>query len=316
MKKLSLLPLAALFLAGCGTQTQEVANPPEYEALLDSAWARYASGRYEEASATFDSVLVVNAYSSEAHLGMGYSLVQLSYYSDAFGSFSVVTVLEDAAEPYVETLMVVTLDTSALGSTVDTSWFSQVRYGDTLGVWRFRIAPAGALLNVYELVIDGAKQFIVGVDDEYVYVASKEAPFSDTTEHNFSISYSYYRPDSISDLAWYAYIGRGTTAYIEGTNKALAFANLRLAHLALDSLGYVAPQRVVNALNMDGDRLIGYEAYVAFKSDRLPNAVWALHQLYPDWPHSGWDIRDPDDFQWALDGKNQYEILQKLEQSF
>ena len=318
MKRLSLLPLAALMAVGCGVKNQEVAPSPELEALLDSAWARYSSGRYEEAAATFDSVLVVDAASSEAHLGMGYSLLQLSYYSDAFGSFSVVDVMEGAAEPYVETLVVTTLDTSAVGDVIDTSWFSLVNYNDTAGVWRFKLAPAGVLLNVYEFTLNGVKQFIVAVDSQYVYLASKDNPFADTTvtQYDVSVSYSYYKPSSITDIAWFAYIGRGTTKFIEGSDQALGYANLRMAHLAADNLQATAPQRVHDALKMDADRLKGYEAYVAFKTDRLPDAVWTLHELYPDWPYSGWSITDPTDFQWALDPDNAYEILTKLEESF
>ncbi len=317
MKRL-LIPLIAVgFMAlagtGCGGP-EPPGESPTTEQLLDSAWARYRAGNYEASLATFDSVVVVNADLVEARLGQGFSSSQLSYYSDAHGSFGLINILAGTGV-MVDTLGSFYMDTSNWLNHIDTTG-----YGDR-GIYALTIpTPASQLLSLFKLEISYKGVNVVGLVGTTAYIKD-DLPFDfgddtsgilDDSVYVF-YTYSYYNPEAVDELVWYSFVGENLTYLAQRDDYTRGILYGKAAYLTVDSISNPAPDRVSSTLDMDKNHL-GYAlAYTYYRQGWYANAVDVLHDVNSQFPYAGWDISDTADFDWCFDPDNLPSILNEIE---
>jgi|GEM_PF-5120999 len=83
MKKLALLSVIFLVIAGCGVKMDEPTPTVNADILIEHGWNAYDSGHFEEARAAFDSVFLFSVDKPEAFTGLAWSLIQLGRYEEA-----------------------------------------------------------------------------------------------------------------------------------------------------------------------------------------------------------------------------------------
>ncbi len=309
MKKITLvLPLTLIvsmfFGCGKGPTPDEAA---EIEELLDTAWARYKAGNYESSLATFDSVVVVDAFRSEARLGQGFSSSQLSKYSDAHGTLSLIGILE-ASTIVKDTLGGVNLtDENWVDSGyVDTSWYG------TSKIWIFNLPP-NTLLSVFSFDVQYKPANIIGVKDTKIYI-QQDLPITSTPETTIvSYSYAYFHPEDLPEVLWYGFAGEALTYLAERGNFTRGICYGLAGYLGNANLTDPVPERVTTSLQLDNTKLAYILAYLYYRQGWYANAVDMLNQTDPNFPYAGWSFANQTDFTWCFNPDNIPLILQKIE---
>ncbi|MEO0140949.1 MAG: hypothetical protein ABIM88_05320 [candidate division WOR-3 bacterium] len=317
-----LFPFAVLGALAFGCQkAPEVEPPPEIEALLDAAWAKYRAGDFAGAEATFDSVITVDAYLPEAYVGKGYSCSQVSNYSDAYGAFSIVLILAEPAFsepiPITDTLNTITFDTSQFSTYIDTSWYHTVAFNG-VGVWKLKVTYPGYLLGFTKVTHGKLEVDVVGFDDQWVYICS-DMPFyyngawTDTAE-SFTYYYKYMKTTPIHQDIWFSIYGMGLAYLAEKSDLNSAYIYLTGALSGLNNYSGSSNPRVPQSITAtDSQTVYSILAYTLFKYGLNANAVDVLHKMDPGFPYSGWDIKVDTCFLWAFDPNNYKTILKKIE---
>lgn len=309
MKRITLLlPIALIagLFFGCG-EAPVPDEPAEIEELLDTAWARYRSGNYESSLATFDSVVVVDAFMSEARLGQGFSASQLSSYSDAHGALALISILE-ASTIVRDTLGSVTLtDADWVDSGyVDTSWYG------TSNIWIFNLPP-NTLLSVFSLDVQYKAANIVGMKGTKIYI-QQELPINATPDTTLiSYTYAYFHPEGMPEILWYGFAGEALTYLAERGNYTRGICYGTASYLGNANLIDPVPERVTTSLQLDNTKLAYILAYLYYKQGWYANAVDMLNQADPNFPYTGWTFTNQSDFTWCFDPDHLPLILQKIE---
>ncbi len=309
MKRITLLlPFAVILsmFSGCG-EGPKPDQPADLEELLDTAWARYRAGNYESSLATFDSVVVVDAFRSEARLGQGFSSSQLTEYSDAHGALSLISILE-ASTIVKDTLGGVNLtDVNWVDSGyVDTSW-----YGAS-GIWIFNLPP-NTLLSMFSFDVQYKGANILGVKDTKIYI-QQELPITTTPDTAIvSYSYAYFHPEELPEVLWYGFAGEALTYLAERGNYTRGICYGLAGYLGNANLVDPVPDRVKTSLQLDNTKLTYILAYLYYKQGWYANAVDMLNQVDPNFPYTGWSYTNRTDFTWCFDPDNAPLILQKIE---
>jgi len=302
---LTIAMIAGLFF-GCG-KAPVPDEAAEIEELLDTAWARYRAGNYESSLATFDSVVVVDAFNSEARLGQGFSSSQLSSYSDAHGALALISILE-ASTIVRDTLGAVNLtDVNWVDSGyVDTSWYA------TTGIWIFNLPP-NTLLSVFSLDVQYKAANIVGVKGTKIYI-QQDLPITTTPETTIvSYSYAYLHPEDMPEVLWYGFAGEALTYLAERGNFKRGICYGLASYLGSANLTDPVPDRVRTSLQLDNTKLAYILAYLYYRQGWYANAVDMLNQVNPSFPYAGWNFANPTDFTWCFDPDHFFLILQEIE---
>ena len=310
MKRITLLlPIALIagLFFGCG-KAPVPDEPAEIDELLDTAWARYRAGNYESSLATFDSVVVVDAFRSEARLGQGFSSSQLSSYSDAHGALALITILE------ASTIVRDTLGSVAL---TDVNWLDS-GYVDTTGwygatgIWIFNLPP-NTLLSVFSLDVQYKSANIMGVKGTKIYI-QQELPIGAAPDTALvSYTYAYFHPEGLPEVLWYGLAGEALTYLAERGDFARGICYGMAGYMGYSSIVEPCSTRVSTSLQLDNDKLACILAYLYYRQGWYANAADMLHQLNPNFPYSGWDFTNPTDFTWCFDPDHLPLILQEIE---
>jgi hypothetical protein len=309
MKRITLLlPIAAMagLFFGCG-EAPVPNEPAQIEELLDTAWARYRAGNYESSLATFDSVVVVDAFNSEARLGQGFSASQLASYSDAHGALALISILE-ASTIVKDTLGAVNLtDVNWVDSGyVDTSWYGASK------IWIFNLPP-NTLLSLFSFSVDYKEANIIGVKDTKIYI-KQNLPIASTPDTAvLSYSYAYFHPENLPEVLWYGFAGEALTYLAERGNFPRGICYGLAAYLGNANLVDPVPERVKTSLQLDNTKLAYILAYLYYRQGWYANAVDMLNQVDPTFPYSGWTFTNRTDFTWCFDPDNTPLILNKIE---
>lgn len=317
---LAFLLMGGLFLAvGCGVREHEVPEAPTVDELLEEAWQKYRTeADFEGAWEIFDSVIVVDAYQAEAHLGAGFCAAQVRDYTSAFGSFALASLLTTPL--FEDTILSEYLDTTALTDPVeilvDTSW-------DPVDVrWRYRLRyPYDSILGIEEFTVAGVTQHVEAYSaDEngntWIYV-NGPAPFVGTgdTLLEFKVRVKKWLGGvDPSFEAWYSVYGCATAYMVYGDEYETGTAYSKCAWLTVSTLDTSGiPDRVSKSIPVPSQERLGYLlAYHYFKGGYYPNAVAVLHQLDPSWPSATWDINEYNDYIWAMSPVNLSKIVEKI----